>query len=82
MRHFVIVLFFALCYSQNNSVKFSIIQDAITPLPEDCIDTQGPHSKECLSSLWKLIGCVEEGQGYPEKMTDATFKVLSSLSLR
>ena len=53
------------CCAQTNTLKFARIIDVISSLPHGCTDANGPHSIECLNSVWKLVGCFEEGKEYP-----------------
>ena len=77
-----ILLFLHFCYAKNNTAKFSRIQDAINSLPDECNNVHGPHSRKCLSSLWRAIGCLKEGYGHPERIMDVTFVVYASLHLK
>jgi len=41
-----------------------------TVFPTGCTSYRGPHSIECLDSIWKEAMCVEEGEDYPSRLTD------------
>lgn len=42
----------------------------------------GPHSPECLSTMWNAVRCVPEGTGYPPKLTSTAIGSFTGLGLR
>nr|XP_039272237.1 uncharacterized protein LOC120346536 [Styela clava] len=50
--------------------------------PTDCINYYGPHSVECLETIWLSAKCLEEGSKYPEKRDEAELVRLDELNLR
>nr|XP_039272236.1 uncharacterized protein LOC120346535 [Styela clava] len=50
--------------------------------PTDCINYYGPHSVECLETIWLSAKCLEEGSKYPEKRDGAELVRLDELNLR
>ncbi|XP_077971340.1 uncharacterized protein LOC144425696 [Styela clava] len=50
--------------------------------PTDCINYYGPHSVECLETIWLSAKCLEEGSKYPEKRDEAEVVRLDELNLR
>ena len=46
-----------------------------------CNHYHGPHTWECLASIWKQAGCVKEGELYPGKMRDLAVKSIMELNL-
>ena len=48
--------------------------------PLACFSYHGPHTPDCLTSIWEDVGCMNSGTAYPGR-TDR-FKELDSLNLR
>ena len=42
----------------------------------------GPHSKSCLTSIWKNAGCTSEGRHQPKDYTDDKLAYLASFNIR
>ncbi|XP_078487513.1 uncharacterized protein LOC144745367 isoform X3 [Ciona intestinalis] len=49
--------------------------------PENCDSYHGPHSIECLLTIWEEVGCKVEGYRYPGNLTIADADALKSLNL-
>ena len=51
--------------------------------PAGCASYDGPHTIECLRTLWMIAGCLPAGGGYPDFVTGtAVFDEYQSLNLR
>ena len=50
--------------------------------PFACETFIGPHSMECLTSIWKSSGCKAAGYKYPANLDDDVLSVLSNDTLR
>lgn len=46
-------------------------------LPETCPTYYGPHSMDCLKTLWGMVKCLPEGHEYPRKLAAPHVNVLS-----
>ncbi|XP_077971339.1 uncharacterized protein LOC120346538 [Styela clava] len=50
--------------------------------PTHCMNYNGPHSIECLETIWLSAKCLEEGNDSPEKRDEIEFTRLNGLNLR
>ena len=50
--------------------------------PEYCSNYYGPHSLDCLRSIWKKVGCSLFGLEEPGKLDLENIKLLQSMNLR
>lgn len=50
--------------------------------PGDCKNYYGPHSMECLKSIWNSSRCLPEGSAFPEKLTTDQHTDLDSQDIR
>ncbi|XP_077971341.1 uncharacterized protein LOC144425697 [Styela clava] len=50
--------------------------------PANCTNYYGPHSVECLKTMWLTAKCLEEGSKYPEKIDDTDLDRLDQLNIR
>lgn len=56
---------------------------SISPdLPNTCPTYNGPHSKDCLKTVWIAVGCLPEGEKFPDKLISSELKSLSSMTYR
>ncbi|XP_078486426.1 uncharacterized protein LOC144744930 [Ciona intestinalis] len=49
--------------------------------PENCDTYYGPHSVECLTTIWKSKGCLVEGSKAPVKLNTAEKEALDLLNV-
>ena len=49
--------------------------------PEFCTFFRGPHSIQCLTIIWSLVGCLNEGEGKPYNLDVGRIAYLNQLSL-
>ncbi|XP_078486601.1 uncharacterized protein LOC144745010 isoform X3 [Ciona intestinalis] len=50
--------------------------------PENCTSYHGPHSIDCLITIWKEVDCKVKGYRYPGNLTTADADALKNLNLR
>lgn len=50
--------------------------------PEDCDNYYGPHSMECLKTMWNESKCVVEGYQYPQNLSTEELQTLDILNIR
>ena len=50
-------------------------------LPRGCGNYRGPHSIQCMESLWRQAGCLPEGIYPPAKYTQADLATYSLMNL-
>nr|XP_039272238.1 uncharacterized protein LOC120346537 [Styela clava] len=50
--------------------------------PENCTNYYGPHSVECLKTIWFFVQCLVEGSKYPEKRNEDELNHLDTLTIR
>ncbi|XP_078487539.1 uncharacterized protein LOC108950608 [Ciona intestinalis] len=50
-------------------------------IPNTCDSHNGPHSVECLTSIWESKGCLSEGTKAPVKLNTAEKEALALLNL-
>jgi len=50
-------------------------------LPEGCWTVQGPYPLECLRSMWREGGCLNEGVAHPENLNKAELGLFDSLNI-
>ncbi|XP_078486412.1 uncharacterized protein LOC144744922 [Ciona intestinalis] len=50
--------------------------------PDNCTSYHGPHSIECLITIWEEVDCKVKGYRYPNNLTTADSNTLKSLNLR
>ena len=41
----------------------------------------GPHTVQCLSTIWEEAGCLKEGSGFPSNLPSGDLSLLKSMSL-
>jgi len=58
-----------------------IIFILIIEFPHECIFYRGPHSVECLLSIWIAAGCTVDGSKAPNKLNRAELAAFSELTL-
>lgn len=68
-----------LLLQQNNFIDVKIF---LTDFPGTCPTYNGPHSVECLKSVWSSVGCLAEGEKYPDKLSSTEEGALTSLTFR
>lgn len=51
-------------------------------LPTTCPLFNGPHTIDCLNTVWIEVGCIKEGQKYPSKLLSSEISSLSKLKYR
>ena len=49
---------------------------------DGCTTFHGPHATNCLTSVWKSAGCVEEGDLHPQKLENITRDMLKNQNLQ
>lgn len=49
---------------------------------DNCTNYYGPHSVDCLITIWESLGCLSLGSAYPPKLLQADFDDLSTKNLR
>lgn len=82
--NFVVVIFiycthFRNAYFINSSCSSNFI---ILEYPRHCMSYFGPHSSDCLDTIWKEDGCLVESSHSPNKLPSDNFTELASKSLR
>lgn len=50
--------------------------------PDNCVKFHGPHSKECLKTIWSSVGCLLKGTQHPSKLSISEHSSINSLNLR
>nr|XP_026695288.1 uncharacterized protein LOC108950586 isoform X2 [Ciona intestinalis] len=50
--------------------------------PENCNSYNGPHSINCLITIWEEVGCKFKGLRYPGVLTNADANTLKNMNLR
>lgn len=55
---------------------FFILKD----FPDTCPTFYGPHSVQCLNTVWLSVGCLPEGENYPQKLSSFQTKPMMSLT--
>ncbi|XP_039272238.2 uncharacterized protein LOC120346537 [Styela clava] len=50
--------------------------------PTNCVNYYGPHSIECLKTIWLSVKCLEDGTKYPEKISTAEVARIDKLNIR
>ncbi|XP_078487545.1 uncharacterized protein LOC144745385 [Ciona intestinalis] len=50
--------------------------------PENCDSYNGPHTINCLITIWEEVGCKVKGLKYPGDLTSAELNSLKNLDLR
>jgi len=46
-----------------------------------CRSLHGPHHINCLKTMWKKAGCLDEGYLHPSNLTEIDLSVLNEKSL-
>lgn len=54
----------------------------LVDLPVSCPTYYGPHSLDCLKTVWDLVGCLPEGTKFPGKLLSSKVSALSALNYR
>ena len=49
--------------------------------PEECVYYLGPQPVLCYATIWKRVGCLEEGLFYPQVAPRAQISIWDSLTL-
>ena len=50
--------------------------------PMNCLAFWGPHTLECLLSIWRDSGCLEEGELFPLKLSEEDLESYFKLNLK
>ena len=50
--------------------------------PTKCNSYLGPLSTDCYKTIWKSIGCSEEGRDWPDNLPQFELDALNTLNLR
>ena len=50
-------------------------------LPPACTTIEGPHSDECLRSLWINSGCLIVGYGAPHNLTSVEYRTVRTQTI-
>lgn len=51
-------------------------------LPDTCPTYNGPHSIDCLKTVWSLVGCLPEGKKFPDNLFASEIASLAALTYR
>ena len=78
MGRFSIVTHIKYC---NINLPLVNIASLSSDLPDGCIHVRGPHSLDCLTSVWLSVGCLQEGYSFPENMTESSTQRLADMML-
>ena len=62
-------------------MRHNVKLDFFPALPEGCSSFIGPHSTQCLATVWLKAGCIEEGNRFPTKLTPAELLTYSQRDL-
>ena len=54
----------------------------ISDFPPNCSSYKGAHEPECYSSIWKLVGCRDDGLAAPHRLSPQGLKLLDRLNLK
>ena len=55
---------------------------SILALPLGCRNFIGPHTLECLETLWYQVGCVGAGLKLPNKLTREEIRTFNNLTIK
>ena len=72
----VLKMIISFVWSEINLEIFSLV------FPHGCVKFKGPHSVECLHSMWLDSGCLFNGTGSPFNFNGFQFETLSALALK
>ena len=50
-------------------------------LPPNCHSIYGPHTIECLLTLWSDVGCLEAGNKSPYNLSETELENLDALTI-
>ena len=50
-------------------------------LANGCLKSYGPYNIECLNSIWRDIGCAEDGGLYPERLSVTHARAFNSRTI-
>ena len=53
----------------------------VAGFPAGCTLFRGPHSVECLTTLWRNGGCIDSGEGYPLNLTSSQYNNYNRLDI-
>lgn len=54
----------------------------VTEYPANCTMYYGPHSTDCLVTIWLGAKCLREGYKYPHNLTSSEHENLDAMNLR
>jgi len=50
--------------------------------PYGCQHYRGPHSPACVVTIWREVGCVDDGWKHPSNLTTEQWDILNNMDLR
>jgi len=53
----------------------------ILAFPKVCYSFKGPHSLDCLTTMWYASGCLDDGYNYPAVLRPSDLAELNSMNL-
>lgn len=72
-----VIIFDCKCVQPNPSYIHPMVE-----YPTHCTGYYGPHSLECLKTIWTMVGCDARGTGYPPKLSPTELDRITMLNLR
>ena len=63
-------------------LQFIVEVSKILEFPQGCQQYNGPHDLECYQSIWKLQGCTDAGESYPDNSEIVRLAGYYQLNLR
>lgn len=60
----------------------NVITFLILVYPQNCTRYYGPHSIDCLITMWRTATCLQEGYKFPDKLTSVRLDELDAQNIR
>jgi len=64
-----------------DTLYISIKSIYVSVFPQGCEFYRGPHSLDCLKSIWLEVGCTLEGESSPGKLSRQLLNYLTTSTL-
>lgn len=57
-------------------------ENSNSEMPDECPTFYGPHSMDCLRTIWKNVGCLPEGDEFPDKLSLGQINAMTAFNYR
>ena len=67
---------------QSSASLFTCKYSFSVAYPDNCVTYYGPHTTECLETMWYAVNCLQEGTKHISKLTNEEIQILDHMDLK